>query len=67
MRIPEPKWMKHFHDIEKHLGKNEKWLQFPEKKAKNIEQDMEKWNNEFLKMISNVEDIIKELEKKMEE
>ncbi|CDQ40624.1 MULTISPECIES: hypothetical protein [Virgibacillus] len=67
MKISEPEWMRHFHAIEKHLGKNEKWLQFPEKKVKAFEEEMDQWNSDFLSMITNVEDLIKELEKKMEE
>ncbi|MBU5267480.1 hypothetical protein [Virgibacillus proomii] len=67
MKISEPNWLDYFHVIEKHLQKNEKWMQFPEKKAVAVEKDMNKWNESFLGNIRKIEDLIKELEKRMEE
>lgn len=62
----ENPWIKHLRTIEKHLEKNEKWLQYPEKKMHHFEKNMNDWNNEFLQNMGNVEEFIKELEKRME-
>ncbi|WP_164669446.1 hypothetical protein [Virgibacillus doumboii] len=63
---PEPRLLKNLRIIEKHLAKNEKWLQYPEKKMHHFEREMDVWNKEFLSGISNVEKMIHELEKRME-
>ncbi|MEN1967206.1 hypothetical protein WMZ97_03915 [Lentibacillus sp. N15] len=60
-------WLKHLRDIEKHLGKNEKWFQRPEKRMKELDDKLEKWNTEFLEGIGNLELLIEELEKRMED
>ncbi|MFD1852104.1 hypothetical protein [Oceanobacillus bengalensis] len=52
--------------IEKHLEKNEKWLQYPENKIRIFEKNAGEWNNDFLKNISEIEKVIHELEKKLE-
>lgn len=70
-RIFNPNWMKPFHDIHKHLGKNEHWFQYPEKKKAKFDEDFTKWHDEwhpnFTKNISEIEKTMKEFEKKMEE
>ncbi|RLL45078.1 hypothetical protein D8M04_09420 [Oceanobacillus piezotolerans] len=48
--------------IEKHLEKNEKWFQQPEKKMKSFEKNAGAWNKEFLEEISNIEKVMKKLE-----
>ncbi|MFD2045369.1 hypothetical protein ACFSTA_16915 [Ornithinibacillus salinisoli] len=65
-RRKEIPWLKHFAAIDKHLDKNEKWFQRPEKKMQDYEKDMDKWNDSFLSNMQTIEDWIKELEKKME-
>lgn len=67
MKEPIIPWLKHLQDIEKHLEKNEKWFQHPEKKMKTFEKNAGEWNSEFLKGIGSIEEMIKELEKNMEE
>ncbi|WP_096270265.1 hypothetical protein [Paucisalibacillus globulus] len=52
--------------IEKHLEKNEKWFQQPEKKMISYEKDMNEWNKRFMKTIGEIEKWVKEFEKKME-
>lgn len=48
------------------LDQNENLLLKPEEQIKKIEKDMGEWNQQFLEQISNVEKMIKELEKRME-
>ncbi|WP_047985918.1 hypothetical protein [Ornithinibacillus californiensis] len=52
--------------IEKHLAKNEKWLQHPEKKMISFEKEMHEWNGRYLKTIKEIENWMRELEKRME-
>ncbi|MEW9674941.1 hypothetical protein ABRT01_01925 [Lentibacillus sp. L22] len=63
-RIP---WLRHLRDIEKHLEKNEKWFQYPERRMGEWDEQLDKWNNDFLEGIGHLESLIKELEKKMED
>lgn len=71
IRIFQPHWMKPFHDVHKHLGNNEKWLQFPEKKHAKFEKDFNEWHDDwqpsFKKSMDEIENAMKQLEKKMEE
>ncbi|WP_026905761.1 hypothetical protein [Paucisalibacillus globulus] len=60
------KLIKNLGIIEKHLEKNEKWFQQPEKKMITFEKEMGEWNTRFLKTIGEMEHWITELEKKME-
>jgi hypothetical protein len=64
--VDRKKLLKNLGIIEKHLEKNEKWFQQPEKKLMAFEKDMDEWNKSFLKTITDIEGLIKELEKKME-
>ncbi|MFC0524746.1 hypothetical protein ACFFGV_14305 [Pontibacillus salicampi] len=63
--------MKPFHDINKHLGEKESWLQFPERKHQKFEKDFDQWHEDwhpdFDKAMNNIEKSMQELEKKMEE
>jgi hypothetical protein len=61
------KLIKNLGIIEKHLARNEKWFQQPEKKMLAFEKDMDDWNKRYLKTIGDIEYWIKELEKKMED
>ncbi|GFZ77209.1 hypothetical protein GCM10010978_18450 [Compostibacillus humi] len=63
----ENPWKEYAEVIAKHLEKNEKWFQAPEKKFKTFEKNAEKWNSQFLKDMAIIEKWIKKLEKKMEE
>jgi thiamine kinase-like enzyme len=58
--------IKNLQIIEKHLDRNEKWFQYPEKKMVAFEKDMDEWNTRFLKSIQEIESWVKELEKKLE-
>ncbi|GIO25781.1 hypothetical protein [Ornithinibacillus bavariensis] len=60
------KLIKNLGIIEKHLERNEKWFQQPEKKMLAFEKDMDEWNRRYLKTIGDIEYWIRELEKKME-
>ena len=64
--MDKKKLIKNLGIIEKHLEKNEKWFQQPEKNMIAFEKEMDEWNTRFLKTISEIENWIKELEKKME-
>lgn len=64
---PDIPWKKHLDAVEKHLGKNEKWFQYPEKKMYELEQNMDIWNEEFIQRMGAVEEMIKRLEENMEE
>ncbi|MEN2767618.1 hypothetical protein [Ornithinibacillus xuwenensis] len=60
------KLLKNLGIIQKHLEKNEKWFQHPEKKMGQFEKDMDEWNNRYLKSMNEIEKWIKELEKKLD-
>lgn len=62
-RIP---WLRHLRDIEKHLEKNEKWFQYPERRMSELDEQLEKWNGDFLEGIGHLERLMEELEKEME-
>ncbi|WP_231572083.1 hypothetical protein [Pontibacillus halophilus] len=74
-RIFQPKWMKPFHDIHKHMDTGEKWIQYyPEKKYTQHTKMMTdwdgsfgKWNNNFQKGIADFEKMMDEFEKKMDD
>lgn len=61
------KWMKYLGDIEKHLGKNENWLKYPERKAKRLESEMAGWNKQMEKEIVQLENATKSMWEKIEE
>ncbi|MBC5637257.1 hypothetical protein H8S33_10620 [Ornithinibacillus sp. BX22] len=61
------KLMKNLEIIERHLEKNEKWLQSPEKKKVLFEKEMIAWNTRFMKNITDIENWIKDFEKRMGE
>lgn len=56
-------FMKHLQDIEKHLDKNEKWLQYPEKKMGAFEIDFNEWNRSFLEQMGKIIEAFHGLEK----
>ncbi|AVQ98677.1 hypothetical protein OBCHQ24_06505 [Oceanobacillus iheyensis] len=66
MKGPEPRWLQHTRDVEKHLEKNEKWLKQPESKFNQFSKEAEAWEKGYLSKISDVEKFAKELEKTME-
>ncbi|WP_236561157.1 hypothetical protein [Pontibacillus sp. HMF3514] len=63
--------MKTFHDIHKHLDNKEHWFQFPEKKHEKFEKEFnswhEDWHKSFINGIGEIEKVMKELEKKIED
>ncbi|RDW18287.1 hypothetical protein CWR48_11935 [Oceanobacillus arenosus] len=67
MEEPNIPWLKHLADIEKHLEKNEKWFQHPEKKMHTFEKNATNWDKDFIEGINAIEGVMKELEKMMEE
>ena len=66
MKGPDLPWLKHFADIEKHLDKNEKWFQHPEKKMHTFESNAAKWEGDFIEGMKSIEGMMKELEEYME-
>ncbi|SFA82803.1 hypothetical protein SAMN04488072_102156 [Lentibacillus halodurans] len=52
--------------IDKHLGKNEKWFQYPEQKAESFNAEIESWDKEFSLRAAKFEAVMDELEKIME-
>jgi hypothetical protein len=52
--------------IEKHLDKNEKWFQYPEKKMHAINASIQAWDKEFKQGIATFEKIMDEFAKIME-
>ncbi|MUK90559.1 hypothetical protein GMD78_19570 [Ornithinibacillus sp. L9] len=67
MRPGRPLWIKHIQAIDKHLDKNEKWFQYPEKRMLEFEKRMDQWNGRFMKNMNVLEDWFDKFEKKMEE
>lgn len=53
--------------IEKHLEKNEKWFQYPEKNMMTLEQDIGEWNTKFLSNMDNIEQFMQRIEKYMDD
>ncbi|WP_042224665.1 hypothetical protein [Oceanobacillus manasiensis] len=66
MKASEPKWLQHVHDLEKHLDKNEKWLQLPEKRFNTFHNEAEAWEEDYLNNIRDIESFMKEMEKEMD-
>ncbi|RKQ32643.1 hypothetical protein [Oceanobacillus halophilus] len=66
MKDREKQWIDNLRILEKHLEKNEKWLQRPEEKIKTFEKNAANWNRDFNKKISDLEESMKYLEKRME-
>lgn len=66
MKEPQIPGLKHLADIEKHLEKNEKWFQHPEKKLHTFENNAAKWDKAFIEGITSIEGLMKEFEKMME-
>ncbi|GGA74182.1 hypothetical protein [Ornithinibacillus halotolerans] len=64
--MDKEKLIKNLGIIEKHLAKNEKWLNKPEEKIRTFEKEMVEWNSRFMKTINEIESWMKELEKRME-
>ncbi|QKY68627.1 hypothetical protein [Lentibacillus sp. CBA3610] len=52
--------------IEKHLEKNEKWFQYPEKKMNELDAEIQNWDKEFLQGMAKFEEVMVEIEKIME-
>ncbi|API90999.1 hypothetical protein J32TS6_28800 [Virgibacillus pantothenticus] len=67
MSTSEPKWLQNMDIIDKHLQKNEKWLQYPDKKAEQWEMEIDAWNDAFLKQIVQIENVLKKIGSKLEE
>ncbi|NBJ70910.1 MULTISPECIES: hypothetical protein [Clostridia] len=67
MSISVPKWLQNMDIIDKHLQKNEKWLQYPDKKAEHLEMEIDAWNDAFLKQIVQIENVLKKIGTKLEE
>ncbi|MFS0672025.1 hypothetical protein [Ornithinibacillus sp. 179-J 7C1 HS] len=64
--MDKEKLIKNLEIIEKHLERNEKWFQNPEKKMVAFDKEMTLWNNRFMKNIQEIENWMKEFEKRME-
>ncbi|GAA0260745.1 hypothetical protein [Virgibacillus chiguensis] len=67
MRFIEPKWLHNMDVIDKHLQKNENWLQYPDKKAEQWEMEIVNWNEVFLKQMAQIENALLEIGAKLEE
>ncbi|RFA37085.1 hypothetical protein CAI16_03160 [Virgibacillus dokdonensis] len=67
MRFIEPKWLHNMDIIDKHLQKNENWLQYPDKKAEQWEMEIGNWNEAFLKQMAQIENALLEIGAKLEE